>query len=243
MERSNGLASQPTQVEIVIPCYNEADILPALIEKCLQIQESSSVKFIIVENGSTDNSRSLLEKLATSNLTVYYIPKNKGYGYGVHQGLLATHAPFVGWAHGDMQIDFSLLPSLVTAYAHGENVFIKGLREGRGLKARIFTLFMSTYMSLIFRKKLVDINGQPTVFSRSLLNQVQNPPTDFSFDLYMYALASLCGYAVRRFQVHLVERSRGKSSWNTGNMAIVRLSWQMMKSGHQIKKNLVVSAK
>lgn len=238
MTKDGDLMYKETPVEIVIPCYNESGILPSLIKKCLQIQEASSVRFIIVENGSTDNSRSLLEKMAGPTLSVLYISKNLGYGYGVHQGLLATRAHYIGWAHGDMQIDFSVMPSVVTTADVREKVFLKGLREGRSLKSRIFTLCMSAYMSLIFRRRLVDINGQPTVFSRSLLDEAKNPPTDFSYDLYMYALALFRGYSVRRFHVPLIERTKGKSSWNTGATAVFRISLQMIKSGHQVKKSI-----
>ena len=234
---------QQTLLEIVIPCYNEVDLLPALIEKCLQIQENSLVRFVIVENGSTDNSRAILEKFAIPTLRVIYIPKNLGYGYGVHQGLLATSATLVGWAHGDMQIDFSVLSTLVSGSDLNQKAFIKGLRQGRSMKSRLFTGSMSLYMSLIFGKRLVDINGQPTIFSRSLLAEVKHPPTDFSFDLYIYALALFRGYSVQRFKVLLIERSHGSSSWNTGNIAIIKLSWQMIKSGHRIKKNLALSGK
>lgn len=226
-------------VEIVLPCYNEADTLPALIGRCLEIQETSLVRFIIVENGSTDDSRSILEKMAGSSLRVLYIARNLGYGNGIHQGLLSTQAPFIGWVHGDMQIDLSILSSLIMGSDAGEKVFIKGMRDGRKFRSRMFTRFMSAYMSLIFGKKFVDINGQPTVFSRSLLDEARNPPADFSYDLYVYALALFHGYSVRRFKVSLIERAEGKSSWNTGIIAIIRLSWQMIRSGHRIKKGIL----
>ena len=44
---------------IVIPCYNEQASLPLLIEKIIPLQNDYELEYILVENGSTDNSRGI----------------------------------------------------------------------------------------------------------------------------------------------------------------------------------------
>ena len=45
---------------------------------------------------------------------------------------------------------------------------------------------MSILETLIFNKILWDINAQPNIFHKSLLNKIENPPDNFLFDLYVY---------------------------------------------------------
>ena len=44
---------------IVIPCYNEQASLPLLIERIIPLQNDYELEYILVENGSTDNSEYL----------------------------------------------------------------------------------------------------------------------------------------------------------------------------------------
>ena len=49
------------QIEIVIPCFNEARNLPGLIQLLEEIVEDSALRFVLVDNGSTDGSAVILK--------------------------------------------------------------------------------------------------------------------------------------------------------------------------------------
>ena len=49
------------KITIVIPCYNECDSLPELIRQLKKV--SLDFNFILVDNGSTDNTENILKKL------------------------------------------------------------------------------------------------------------------------------------------------------------------------------------
>jgi hypothetical protein len=61
---------------------------------------------------------------------------------------------------------------------------------------------------------MVEINAQPTIFSRSLLSELDTAPLDFMLDLYVYNLAKKQKYDERRFFVNFGLRKYGQSSWN-----------------------------
>jgi polyisoprenyl-phosphate glycosyltransferase len=81
-----------------------------------------------------------------------------------------------------------------------------------------------------------DINAQPTLMHRSLYSKWDNPPTDFSLDLYAYYQAKNHRHEILRIPVNFGPRTFGDSHWNTGMVSRLRFirrtlsySWQLWK--------------
>ena len=51
---------------LVIPCYNEAANLPLLLERCRKLAAHADIEIVLVDNGSTDNSQTVLRELLPS---------------------------------------------------------------------------------------------------------------------------------------------------------------------------------
>ena len=49
------------RVSLIIPCFNEEENLPILFNKLQNLKNNKSIEIVIVENGSTDNSLSVLK--------------------------------------------------------------------------------------------------------------------------------------------------------------------------------------
>ena len=73
---------------------------------------------------------------------------------------------------------------------------------------------MSIFESLLFLYPLYEINAQPTIFHRSLFENIFNPPNDFSIDLYFYIFALKSNLIVKRIKVKFLNRLYGYSKWN-----------------------------
>lgn len=203
---------------LVIPCYNEAKNLPLLFERCIKVCEDKDFEVIIVDNGSTDDTQNVLSRLLPSCVQCKSIrvPVNQGYGFGIVSGLNACTGDIIGWTHADLQTDpVDVLRTKEIFLQNGENIFVKGKRYGRPLGDRVFTFGMSIFETILLKRKLWDINAQPTMFSRKFYNtKWKNPPSDFSLDLYAYYLALSNNLEVYRFQVKFGERAYGVSHWN-----------------------------
>jgi glycosyltransferase involved in cell wall biosynthesis len=202
-------------LSLVIPCYNEARNLPALIERIRATIRRPDVEVILVDNGSTDDSAAVLAAAlrAGEALRSIRVETNRGYGFGILAGLRAARGKILGWTHADLQTDpADCLAGL--ALFDGERVFVKGRRHGRPLGDVAFTVAMALFESVLLRRALWDINAQPTLFPRALFESWKRPPHDFSLDLYAYYTAKAAGYRVRRFPVRFGERLHGVSHWN-----------------------------
>jgi glycosyltransferase involved in cell wall biosynthesis len=180
-------------LSIVIPCYNESKSLPRLFLACLNACEGrNDIQFIFVNNGSQDETQIVLDQLLNQENYTFgksvHVPINKGYGYGILQGLSLAQGEVLAWTHADLQTDpkdvIIAFDQFGTHLALGQ-MMVKGERNGRGLFDVFFTASMSVISSFLLGSKLWDVNAQPKMFHRSFMKHLDIAPHDFSLDLYL----------------------------------------------------------
>lgn len=192
------------------------------------------IEWIIVENGSKDNTRDLLKKACENreNFKLVYVDKNQGYGYGIAQGLKNISGDYVGWLHADMQVspDSMLEFIKLNELSKETKKFYKGSRKNRKFIDNFFTFFMSVFSTLLFQTFLSDIGAIPVLFHRDLMNELDNIPYDFSIETYVYYIAKKENYKIIRLPIHMSEREKGVSSWNNGIISKIKQSWRIIKA-------------
>ena len=215
------------ELSLIIPAYNESANLPLLLDRAAAAFTGSPIELIVVDNGSTDTSPAVLAQLIpqyTFARTVR-VPINQGYGFGILSGLRAAKSPFLGWTHADLQTDPGDAVrglSLLKHSGHAEHTFVKGKRYGRPPADVFFTAGMGLFETAILQKPLWDINAQPTLFTKSFFDTWNNPPHDFSLDLFAFYMARKQGLEVKRFPVNFGKRAHGISRWNVNWQAKVK---------------------
>lgn len=226
----NSLKIKMIKLSIVIPCYNEVENLPALVKKCKSIVETNnSVEIILVNNGSTDHSKEVLENLliTSNNIKSHHVEVNKGYGFGILEGLKIASADILCWTHADLQTDIlDCLKAYNLFNEHGNDyLLIKGRRKGRPFFDTMFTSFMSGYVFYKMRTFLSDINAQPKLFSKTFFKTIaDNAPFDFSLDLYFLLHAKNKGSIVE-FPVDFSQRTAGMAKGGSGDLKLkIKLS-------------------
>lgn len=229
---------KPTKIGIVIPCFNEEKNISLLIDKIYENFSGQNFYFLLVNNGSTDDTESKIKsKLKKKDYLIglYSIKKNIGYGHGIYQGLLKIKdCKYIGWTHADLQTDVSDILKF-KEFLTSDNIYLKGIRRNRTFVENTFTLLMSILNSLIFLRFFIDINGQPNIFHKNLLRFFNDPPKDFLFDLYAYKIAKEKKYIIKRFNVLFLDRIHGHSSWNKNFFSKIKFSILNLKGSFKIK--------
>jgi len=224
---------------LVIPCYNEAANLPLLLERCKNLAAMPDIEVVLVDNGSTDNSAEVLNKLIPKypGCRSLHVAKNQGYGFGILSGLKASKGQFLGWTHADLQADpEDVLTGLKLFEKHGDEIFVKGRRYGRPCLDVLFTVCMSLFETILLARPMWDINAQPTMFSRKFFDTWVDPPTDFSLDLYAYYQAHKTVLKIYRFPVRFDERANGVSHWNVSWAAKRKFIRRTIEYSFKLKK-------
>ncbi len=229
------------KLSLIIPCYNEAANLPLLLDRCSSLQDSN-IEVVLVDNGSTDNTPAVLQSLIPNypHCRSVRVPFNQGYGYGILSGLRVANGDLLAWTHADMQTDpKDILRGLEIFNRHGNrNIYVKGQRIRRPFADVFFTISMSIFETVLLRTRLWDINAQPNMFSRAFFESWDNPPHDFSLDLYVYFTARYQNLPVYRFPVEFGQRAHGTSHWNINWAAKMKFIRRTIDFSFELKKRL-----
>jgi len=139
---SDNKSSKPV-LAIIVPCYNEQEVLPETAKKLsgkLQqliseqiIDEKSTVFF--VDDGSSDDTWSLIEKLHTENSFVFSgikLSRNRGHQNALLCGLLAVkdHVDVTISIDADLQDDIEVIGKMIEKYRAGYEI-VYGVRSDR----------------------------------------------------------------------------------------------------------------
>ena len=229
------------QAQIVIPCFNEAAGLLNLIDECLAVVKLSNnaLGFILVNNGSKDGSQEIFNEFVGRypNIKIVNLSLNQGYGGGILAGLRSSNAQIIGWTHADLQtplVDCLEATKVINAGA----TFVKGWRKGRPVSERIFSRGMGVFVSALFGSRLEEVNAQPTLFNRNFFERWQNPPTDFTLDLYALVMAVKNGLKIRRIDVQFPPRQFGQSKWNIGIKSRIQFIKHTIKYSIELRSAL-----
>ena len=216
------------KLSIVVPCYNEKENIPLLLERFDEVIKGQDMEVVLVDNGSTDGSADVLRELLPryAFARTVSVEVNQGYGYGILHGVKECQGEYIGWTHADLQTDpGDIVRALELIEKEKGLVFVKGNRKGRPLFDVFFTMGMSLFETCYLHEKLYDINAQPNLFPKIFYDTWQEPPYDFSLDLYALYMARKKGLRVLRFPVVFPERVHGTSKWNTG----LASKWKFIK--------------
>ena len=92
-------------VSVVVPCYNAASFLPKLF-KSLLMQDYRSIEIICVDDGSTDETRCIIESYSDAfkqkGYTFMHVSKgNGGVCSAINEGLKYVHGEYLVWSDSD----------------------------------------------------------------------------------------------------------------------------------------------
>jgi len=100
-----------------MPCFNEAENVEDILRSAMAVlpEFASEFELVIVDDGSTDATAAILERMAAKNDSIRLIRHsvNRGYGAAVSSGLRAAHGEWICFTDGDGQFNLLDLPQLL----------------------------------------------------------------------------------------------------------------------------------
>lgn len=128
-----GLRRRP-ELSIVVPCYNEEEVLPLLFERIRSALEARGIDYevILVDDGSTDHSARLMEEQhrRDARWKSIHLARNFGHQLALWTGLGAARGAAVAVLDADLQDPPELLPAMLERRAAGFDV-VYGVRRRR----------------------------------------------------------------------------------------------------------------
>lgn len=129
------MVSSTPSISVVIPVYNEADNIPPLIERLVLTLASMTDQWeiIFVNDGSTDQTQSVLEAYANLEPRVKLIEFRRNYGQtaALAAGIELATKELVVTLDGDLQNDPADIPAMVAELRRGGYDVVHGWRRQR----------------------------------------------------------------------------------------------------------------
>jgi polyisoprenyl-phosphate glycosyltransferase len=123
------------ELSIVIPVYNEEDVLPLLAQRLRPVADAldASYEVLLVDDGSTDASPVVMQRLLRDwpQLRIVRLRANAGHQAAISAGLATALGHYVVTLDADLQDPPEVIPEMLAqARAHGVDV-VYGVRSDR----------------------------------------------------------------------------------------------------------------
>ncbi len=217
---SEPTASQPPEVSLVMPCYNEEACLRNTARGLIQAfaNRKIALELVLVDNGSKDRTGEIIDELIAEGLPVVKVTVavNRGYGHGIICGLQHCTAPFIGYLCADGQVSAEDTVRIYTLVKGTDGrILVKVRRRFRkdGLLRKINSICYNSLMLLAFgRLEVIDINGSPKMFSRDVFRRMRLESADWFLDPEIMIKAKHLGLTPLELNVRGLLRQGGKSN-------------------------------
>ncbi len=178
---------------VFFPIYNEAESIPLLIDSANKIipKWAKDYELLIIDDGSSDGSGKIAEKLTKNNPRWRIIshPKNLGYGEVLKTGIKEASKDWLFFTDGDLQFDLEELGGFLP-YTSDYQVII-GYRKNRaeGWRRSFNTRLFKLYIDLLFRLHVKDIDCAFKLVKTDLLKSLTlNSGSAFTSSEILYRL-------------------------------------------------------
>jgi len=206
-----------SSLTIVIPCYNEEKSLPTVVPPLMEFAAQQGFNVIIVNDGSKDNSKSILENFAKqfTQLTVLHHKVNKGYGGAIKTGVAAADTELVITIDADGQHNLNDVVAMRDAMMNSEADMIIGARGTGGS-----SLFRNTGKWLIRKtarilipNKISDLNSGIKIYRRELaMKYISLCPDGMAYSDVIALIFINQKHLVSEMKVSISHRVAGKST-------------------------------
>lgn len=214
-------------IYIVIPCYNEEEVLPIttkeLTEKMnslIGVKISPESRVLYVDNGSEDKTWEIIKQIHEDNelFSCIKVAKNKGYQNGVLAGLMTAkkYADATITMDADLQDDVNVIGPMVDEYVQGAQI-VYGIRSSRKKDSFFKRFTAESYYKFLDRMgvEIVFNHGDCRLMSKEALDALE----EYSeVNLFLRGIVPQLGFKTSEVYYERHERAAGESKYPLGEL-------------------------
>ena len=223
-------------LSIIIPVYNEEKTIGEILRRVQAVKLPLDKEIIVVDDGSTDRSKSEIRKI--KKIEFFSHDKNLGKGAAVQTGLNKATGDIIIMQDADLEYDPSYYPTLLKPILEKKAKIVYGTRLinyplklwGKNKTVLpthlIANRFLSGLTNLLFNSNLTDMETCYKVFKSSCLSGINLKSKGFEFEPEITAKFLKKGFKIVEIPITVklrTQREGKKINWKDGFWAIITL--------------------
>ncbi|MEP6913990.1 MAG: glycosyltransferase [Acidobacteriota bacterium] len=243
-------AAAPPLISIIVPVFNEGTTVAAVVARLLTIDLPAAREIIIVNDGSTDDTRGALDRLAGApGVTVVHVERNRGKGHAVRLGFARARGTVVAIQDADLELDPAQLAALVAPILDGSSAVVYGSRflAGRPDAPRLTLVanrVLTAVTNAVYGSSLTDMETCYKIMRGEVARSLELTAERFDIEPEITARLLVAGHRIDERPVTFMPRSRAagkKIGWRDGVIAI-RVLLRLRPRGAFLTRGLLLVA-
>lgn len=210
-------------VSVVVPCYNEQEVLPMFYEEITKVTDKMQKDFpelefeyLFVNDGSKDKTLEIFRSLADKDKRVRYISFSRNFGKesGMYAGLQNSKGDYVVVMDADLQHPPSFLPEMYSYVRNGEYDCATTRRVSRKGESKIRSWFARKFYSIMNKISQTEIVDGAQDFRFMTRQMVDSILAMSEYNRFSKGIFSWVGFNVKYIEYENVERAAGTTAWS-----------------------------
>jgi dolichol-phosphate mannosyltransferase len=235
-------------ISIVIPALNEQTVVEGVVRDISKQVATTFTDYeiILIDDGSTDKTGAIMDRLATElpNVRVIHNPHNIGLGSSYQRGLAEARCEYLMMLCGDGGMPAVSLPQIFAAVGSADIIvpFITNLKQIKSPLRYFTSRTYTNLLNILFGQKIKYYNGLP-VHRVDLLRQLRINSSGFGFQGEILTKLLRSGCSMTEVGVPGAEMTKNSSAVSLKGLiniakVLTLLVWEVRRfDGRQIKRD------
>ena len=207
------------KISLIIPCYNEEESLLPLYEELKKITSQMSeysFEILFIDDGSKDNTLSLIKDMAATDKRIKYLSFSRNFGKesAMYAGFCSATGDYTAVMDADMQDPPSLLPKMMEIIKNGGYDSVATRRVTRKGEPKIRSLFAKLFYKIMKKISDVDIVDGARDFRLMKKQMVDAIVSMGETNRFSKGIFGWIGFKTFWLPYENVERVAGQTKWS-----------------------------
>ncbi len=205
-------------MSLIIPCYNEQESIRMFHKETTEVmgKMDCSYELLFIDDGSKDQTLSILKELALQDAHVTYLSFSRNFGKeaAMYAGFCNASGDYVAVMDADLQDPPALLPQMLKLLQYGEYDSVAARRDSREGEPPVRSWFAKKFYQVINRISDADIVDGARDFRLMKREMVEAIVSMGECNRFSKGIFGWIGFRTYWMSYGNIARAAGQSKWN-----------------------------